>query len=251
MCLMNIDHQHNVLEINFTTSTVTLGHEIVCFILSPFRLIVVMKLRVSVVLSSVRLYKMNSTASGSKTYLAIFTNLASIWGHEIVWSVLVDCCKKLRVLHVFDEYWSSTQWFSNEYHNFDSYLWSQDRLIRFEPVSVDCHNEITCFDCIFCQYDCRKWIWWLRGPKRILQLSRYGGPKCILWYVFFLLFQCQCAFPFLIQPLIAVNKMNLMASGSKAYLATFALWVSEVYLVICLLYPVTTQMWSCVPPHMR
>ena len=28
-------------------------------------------------------------------------------------------------------------------------LGSQDRLICFEPVSVDCCNVITCFDCIF------------------------------------------------------------------------------------------------------
>ena len=24
------------------------------------------------------------------------TNLAGIWGHEIVWSVLVDCCNKIK-----------------------------------------------------------------------------------------------------------------------------------------------------------
>ena len=41
--------------------------------------------------------------------------------------------------------------------------------------------------------------------------------------------------PFLIQPLIAVDKMNSAASGSEVYLATFALWGSKVYLVICLL----------------
>ena len=46
---MNISNQHNDLEINITTSAVTLGCDIVWFILSPFRLVVVMKLRVLVV----------------------------------------------------------------------------------------------------------------------------------------------------------------------------------------------------------
>ena len=56
---------------------------------------------------------------------------------------------KLRVLHVFDEYLSSTLLFRKESRNFDSYLGSQDCLILFEPISVDCRNEITRFGCVF------------------------------------------------------------------------------------------------------
>ena len=39
MCLMNIYRQHNDLERNITTSTVTLGRNIVWFVSRPFRLI--------------------------------------------------------------------------------------------------------------------------------------------------------------------------------------------------------------------
>ena len=39
-----------------------------------------------------------------------------------------------------------------------------------------------------------------------------------------------------------IVEMNLTDLESEAYLATFALWGSEVYLVICLAYLVTTQM---------
>ena len=55
MCLMNIDLQHDDLERNIMTLIGTLGREIVWFVPSPFWLIVVMKLRVSVVFSSIRL----------------------------------------------------------------------------------------------------------------------------------------------------------------------------------------------------
>ena len=55
MCLMNIDRQHDDLAMNLTTSTVTLGRKIVLFFLSLFWLIVVMKLRASIVFLSIRL----------------------------------------------------------------------------------------------------------------------------------------------------------------------------------------------------
>ena len=50
---------------------------------------------------------------------------------------------------MFDEYWSSTELFRKESHYFDSYLVLRDRLVCFEHISVDCHNEITCFNCVF------------------------------------------------------------------------------------------------------
>ena len=55
MCLMNIDCQHDDLESNITTLTVTLGRKIFRFVLIPFRFIVVMKVRVSVVSLSILL----------------------------------------------------------------------------------------------------------------------------------------------------------------------------------------------------
>ena len=51
MCLMTIDSQHYDLERNITTLTVTSGRDIVWLVLSPFWLIVVIKLRVLVVFS--------------------------------------------------------------------------------------------------------------------------------------------------------------------------------------------------------
>ena len=56
---------------------------------------------------------------------------------------------KLRVLFVFDEDWSSTQGLIKESQDFDSYLGSQNDLIRFEPVLVDCRTSITCLCCVF------------------------------------------------------------------------------------------------------
>ena len=36
-----------------------------------------------------------------------------------------------------------------ESHDFDGYLGLRYHLVRFEPILVDCCNEITCFSCVF------------------------------------------------------------------------------------------------------
>ena len=56
---------------------------------------------------------------------------------------------KLRIFFVFDEDWLSARWWRKEHHNFDSYLGFQDHLVSFDPVLVDCRNEIMCFGCVF------------------------------------------------------------------------------------------------------
>ena len=106
---------------------------------------------------------------------------------------------KLRVLFVFDEDWSSTQWFIKESHYFDKYLGSRYCLVCFDPVSVDYRDEITCFCCVFVNAIIEmSFRWDDDGPalKRILRLSRFGGLKCILWYFFFILLQRKFVFPF-------------------------------------------------------
>ena len=70
--LMNIDHQHDDLERNTTSLTVTLGHNFVWFVSIPFWLIVIMKLRIFGCVFVNTIVETDLTASGSEAYLANF-----------------------------------------------------------------------------------------------------------------------------------------------------------------------------------